>query len=109
MKPIAIFQHSPTEGPGYFASFLTENRIPWQLFLIDADDSVPTDPELFSGLALMGGPMGVNDPLPWIPKVLELIRAAVTRDIPVIGHCLGGQLMAKALGGSVTVNSVKEI
>jgi GMP synthase-like glutamine amidotransferase len=57
----------------------------------------------------MGGPMSVNDDLPWIPPVLALIRDAVAHDVPVIGHCLGGQLMAKALGAVVTPNPVKEI
>ena len=45
--------------------------------------------------------MSVNDDLPWIAPVLELIREAVRKDVPVLGHCLGGQLMSKALGGSV--------
>jgi GMP synthase-like glutamine amidotransferase len=53
--------------------------------------------------------MSVNDPLPWIPGVLALIREAVSREVPVLGHCLGGQLMAKALGVAVTRNPVKEI
>jgi len=53
--------------------------------------------------------MSVNDPLPWIEPVCSLIRLAVDADIPVIGHCLGGQLMSKALGGEVTKNPVKEI
>jgi GMP synthase-like glutamine amidotransferase len=53
--------------------------------------------------------MSVNDDLPWIPPVLELIRSAVAQDTPVIGHCLGGQLMAKALGGAISRNPVKEI
>jgi GMP synthase-like glutamine amidotransferase len=57
----------------------------------------------------MGGPMSVNDPLPWIESVCALIRDAVARDVPVIGHCLGGQLMSKALGGEVTRNPVREI
>ncbi len=57
----------------------------------------------------MGGPMSVNDPLPWIAQECELIREAVSKDIPVIGHCLGAQLMSKALGGSVTKNPLKEI
>jgi GMP synthase-like glutamine amidotransferase len=52
----------------------------------------------------MGGPMSVNDPLPWIPQALSLIRDAVAKDIPVIGHCLGGQLISKALGGTVHRN-----
>jgi GMP synthase-like glutamine amidotransferase len=53
--------------------------------------------------------MSVNDDLPWIPTILALIREAVAADIPVLGHCLGGQLISKALGGSVTRNPVKEI
>ena len=109
MKPIAIFRHSPAEGPGYFAEFLDEYAIPWHLIRIDADDAVPNDPANFSGLVFMGGPMSVNDDLPWIPTALELIRNAVARDIPLLGHCLGGQLISKALGGTVTRNPVKEI
>lgn len=109
MKPVAIFRHAATEGPGYFATFLSERSIPMELFKIDEGMAVPQDVTQFSGLVFMGGPMSVNDDLPWIPKSLDLIRDAVSRDIPVIGHCLGGQLMAKALGGAVGRNPVKEI
>ncbi len=106
---IAIFRHSATEGPGYFADFLDEHSIPWQLIRIDAGDAVPQDSSAYSGLVFMGGPMSVNDDLPWIARELALIRHAVAQDIPVLGHCLGGQLLAKALGGVVTRNPVKEI
>ncbi len=57
----------------------------------------------------MGGPMSVNDELPWISPLLDLIRQTMASNRPVIGHCLGGQLMSKALGGHVTRNPVKEI
>jgi len=83
--------------------------VPWQLVKIDAGDAVPADPGALGGLVFMGGPMSVNDDLPWIGPVLQLIRRAVESDVPVLGHCLGGQLMAKALGASVTRNAVKEI
>lgn len=109
MKQVAIFRHYPTEGPGYFATFLERRGIPWRLVKIDAGDVVPGDAGEFAGLVFMGGPMSVNDELPWIPPVLDLIRQAVGKDVPVLGHCLGGQLMAKALGGVVTGNPVKEI
>jgi GMP synthase-like glutamine amidotransferase len=109
MKPVAIFRHSNTEGPGYFATFLDSHRVPWRLVKVDAGEQVPADPRGFSGLAFMGGPMSVNDELPWIPRVLGLINKAVGENIPVLGHCLGGQLIAKALGGKVTRNAVKEI
>ena len=109
MKPVAIFRHAPSEGPGYFATFLDNRGIPWQLFRIDAGDALPADANQFSGLVFMGGPMSVNDDLPWLPRSLALIRQAVQADIPVLGHCLGGQLMSKALGGVVGQNPVKEI
>jgi GMP synthase-like glutamine amidotransferase len=109
MKPIAIFRHAGTEGPGYLAKFFDERQIPWQLIAIDAGDAVPQSASAYSGLVFMGGPMSVNDDLPWIPPVLALIRDAVTKDIPLLGHCLGGQLISKALGGAVSRNPVKEI
>jgi GMP synthase-like glutamine amidotransferase len=109
MKPVAIFRHSPTEGPGYFAIFLEQQGIPWRLIAIDEGQTVPTTADDYSGLCFMGGPMSVNDPLPWIDPVCALIHDAVARNIPVIGHCLGGQLISKALGGQVTKNPVKEI
>lgn len=109
MNPVLIFRHSPTEGPGYFTTFLDRHGIPWKLVRIDAGDAIPEDLNGISGVCLMGGPMSVNDDLPWIAPVLALIRQAVASDIPVIGHCLGGQLMAKALGGTVSRNPVKEI
>jgi GMP synthase-like glutamine amidotransferase len=109
MKPIAIFRHAETEGPGYFALFLNQHAIPWQMIHIDQGDAVPTDASEFSGLVFMGGPMSVNDDLPWIAPVLSLIRDAQSKDIPLLGHCLGGQLISKALGGVVSANPVKEI
>lgn len=109
MNPVAVFRHSITEGPGYFATVLDRNRIPWRLIKTDEEEAVPEDVSEFSGLAFMGGPMSVNDNLPWIAPVLALIRNAVRAEVPVIGHCLGGQLMAKALGGVVSRNPVKEI
>lgn len=109
MSPIAIFRHAPSEGPGHFATFIESRGLPWRLIAIDAGEPPPASPEAFSGLVFMGGPMSVNDDLPWIPPALELIRRAVAADIPVLGHCLGGQLIAKALGGVVGRNPVKEI
>jgi GMP synthase-like glutamine amidotransferase len=109
MRPVAIFRHSPTEGPGYFAIFLEQQGIPWKLIAVDEGEAVPVTVDGFSGLCFMGGPMSVNDPLPWIAPICALIRDAVGKNVPVIGHCLGGQLMSKALGGEVNKNPVKEI
>lgn len=109
MKPVAIFRHTATEGPGYFATFLDAHGIPWELVGVDTGAPVPGDAGAFSGVAFMGGPMSVNDPLPWIEAECALIRDSVRCDIPVVGHCLGGQLISKALGGHVAPNPVKEI
>ena len=109
MKPVAIFRHAASEGPGYFATYLDRHAVPWRVIRIDEGEAVPGGPAEYSGLAFMGGPMSVNDDLPWIAPTLGIIRAAVDAGIPTLGHCLGGQLMAKALGGAVTRNPVKEI
>jgi GMP synthase-like glutamine amidotransferase len=109
MKPIVIFRHAATEGPGFLATFLDEHRIPWQLVKIDEGEMLPQSIASFSGVVLMGGPMSVNDDLPWIAPLLGLIREAHHKEIPLLGHCLGGQLISKALGGVVTPNRIKEI
>jgi len=109
VKPVAVFRFSDTEGPGHFATYLDATRVPWTLVKLDAGDAVPASSEGYSGLAFMGGPMSANDELPWTQPVLALMRDAVKRGVPVIGHCLGGQMLARALGGEVTRNPVKEI
>ena len=70
---------------------------------------MPRDARRYAGLVFMGGPMSANDELPWIIPALGLINDAVRKDVPVLGHCLGGQLMAKAFGGTVRAAPVKEI
>lgn len=108
MNPVTIFRHTPSEGPGFLVDFLDQQQLPWRLIAIDEGDSLPPLASC-SGLVFMGGPMSVNDQLPWINPVLDLIREAVAADIPVLGHCLGGQLMSRALGGVISPNPVKEI
>lgn len=109
MKPVAIVRHSPHTGAGYFATFLEAHQIAWRLIAIDRGDRLPDDLDAFSGMALMGGPMSVNDPLPWIDPLCGLIREAVADGRPLIGHCLGGQLISKALGGTVGRSPQREI
>lgn len=109
MKPVIIFRHALTEGAGYFGTFLNQQQIPWQMVRIDQNEPLPACMQEYSGMALMGGPMSVNDDLPWIPPLLSLIRESMAKDIPVLGHCLGGQLISKSLGAVITKNPVKEI
>ena len=109
MKPVAIFRFARTEGAGHFATFLAENGREFRLVPLDEGEPVPCDASEFAGLGFMGGPMSANDELAWTQPVLALMRDAVAKDIPVIGHCLGGQLLARALGGKVSRNPVVEI
>lgn len=109
MNDILVFRHSRHEGPGYLAEYLARHGLPHQLVCIDEGDPVPESIDGIPALVFMGGPMSVNDPLPWIPQVTNLIRQAVAADLPVLGHCLGGQLISKALGGVVSKNPVREV
>jgi len=109
MRPLTIFRHIACEGPAYLAEVLDRHAIPWRLVRIDEDEPVPDSLADSSGLVFMGGPMSVNDPLPWIEQELALIHRAQAENMPVLGHCLGGQLICKALGGTISANTVKEI
>ena len=108
-KPIAILEYDLDNGPAYFAEFLRSKSIPYEHLRIDRGEPVPTSVARFSGLCLMGGSPSVNDDLPWIKQVIALTRDAIANDIPVIGHCLGGQLLSKALGGTVSASPEPEI
>jgi GMP synthase-like glutamine amidotransferase len=101
MRPVAIFRFSPGDEPGRFADWLDAAGRPWRLIALHAGEPVPDDARAFAGIGMMGGPMSVNDALPWVAPMEALLRDAVTAGVPVIGHCLGGQLLAKALGASV--------
>jgi GMP synthase-like glutamine amidotransferase len=62
-----------------------------------------------AGLVFLGGTMSVNDGHLWLADEIRLIRSAAAQDLPMLGHCLGSQLIAKALGGTVAPMSAKEI
>ncbi len=109
MKPVIIFRFLAREGAGYLGDFLSAQVIPWQLHETDEGKPAPSSILAYSGMVLMSGPMRVNDDLPWIAPILALIREAIDNDIPVLGHCLGGQLISKALGATVSKNPIEEI
>jgi len=109
MNPVLVIRHARTEGAGFFGLFLDQKHIPWHMICLDKGAVLPSDMANYSGLVMMGGPMSVNDDLPWIAQELTLIRQALAANLPVLGHCLGGQLISKALGAKVSANPVKEI
>ena len=109
MKPIAIFQHDPLQRPGYLLEFLDEHRIPAEVLRPCEGDDVPRSSRVFSGIAFLGSDASVNDSAPWIERELRLAGDAVARDVPVLGHCFGAQLLARALGATVQKNAFADI
>ena len=109
MRPVRIFRHVACEGPGYLGTFLNQHDIPYELICIDENVAVPQNTNDISGLVFMGGSMNVTDPLDWIHQEQQLIKNAIENNIPVLGICLGAQLMSAALGGTITHDDNMEI
>lgn len=108
MKPVAIIQHMAGDEPGHIAVCLRERGIDYRVIRVDEGEPLPTSADGLAGLVSIGGAMGANDPLPWIADELRLMRAADAAGVPIAGHCLGAQLMARAFGAAVTQNPVRE-
>jgi len=106
MKIATCLQHVSFEGPGAFRQALETRGCAVRTILVPSD-GLPQDFGDF--LLIMGGPMSVNDPDSWIAEELQFVKAAMNKGIPVLGICLGAQLLAKALGGSVVPGPTFEI
>ena len=109
MKTIAIIQHLANDDPAYFVTWLQAQGLPFTIFHMFEGDSLPARADDHAGWCILGGAMSANDPVPYFDELLVRIREAVAQDIPVIGHCLGGQLLARALGGTVQASEHIEI
>lgn len=110
-RRVLVVQHVGVEGPGRLGEWLAERG--WELDVrdVEAGDRLPADLGDHHALLVLGGFMSVHDRdrYPHLVRTEELLRRAVAGDIPVLGICLGGQLLASALGGKVTRNPVREI
>jgi GMP synthase-like glutamine amidotransferase len=106
---VCAFRHVPFEDLGLIRAPLEERGISIEYADLYRKGAVVPDITRASGLIFMGGPMSANDDLPWLHQELQLISQAVERRQPVLGVCLGAQLIAKALGARVYRNAVKEI
>ena len=99
---IAIFQHVPIEPAGYFETFFSEKKIPFEYIPLYETGEVPRIINA-THLVFLGGPMSVNDEqeFPWLAQEKELIRRSVKNKQKVLGICLGAQLIASAHGAKV--------
>ncbi len=103
--PVLVLRHEPFEHLGHFAAVLEKNHVEYRYH--ELGDPIPE--ERHSGLIIMGGPMSANDDLPGLKDELELIEKALRDDLPMLGICLGSQLIARALGARVYRNAELEI
>lgn len=106
---VLVLQHLLEDGPGYLGDWLDEQGVGWHVLCTEAGDAFPPTVRGYRGLAVLGGAWSANDDRPSLRHAEALIREADALGIPVIGHCLGGQLMARALGGRVQALEVPEI
>jgi GMP synthase-like glutamine amidotransferase len=108
MRVIA-FRHVPFEGAGHIAAVLAARGITLEFADLYRRGAPIPDISQAAGLISLGGPVSVNDSLPWLAAEERMIERAVAQDKPVLGVCLGSQLIAKTLGARVYRNPVKEI
>ena len=104
MTRLLVIQPDPEDPPGPLGDWLTAAGASLDLVAPPADP-VPADLTGYAGLVCLGGEMGANDVLdhPWLVDVRRLLAQAVTKQLPTLAICLGGQLLAVAAGGSVVV------
>lgn len=111
MKNVLFIQHGETDKPGLFSETLSRNRIGLEIARPYLDQRLPVSLESFDGLAIGGGAQGAyeGDKYPYLWQECHLIREAAHAGKPVLGLCLGAQLMAAALGAPVRPGARREI
>jgi GMP synthase (glutamine-hydrolysing) len=107
---LLVLQHHPETGPSAFREVLDDRTslVSWQLVDLAAGEPVPNHLDDVAAILTMGGTMSVTRPdeHPWMRTELALLRRAVEAAVPVLGICLGAQLLAVALGGEVAARHV---
>ena len=106
---VLVFRHVPFEDAGLIEPVLERHGLRVEYADLYRDPAASPDWGSADGLVFMGGPMSANDPLPFINRELEILRQALADSKPVLGVCLGAQMLARAAGARVYSNAVKEI
>jgi GMP synthase (glutamine-hydrolysing) len=111
MKPVLAVRHVAHEGLGTIWDALRRKDVTAQMVDASAGSRPTFDPRMWSGLVVMGGPMNVDEveKYPFLAEEVRWLGLAVEARLPVLGVCLGAQLLAKALGAKVCPNKIKEI
>jgi len=106
MSEMLVLQNSKNEGLSGLGCLLKEDGFATKI-VIAQKENIPK--QHFSALIILGAPESANDDLPYLKNEMDLIREYVEKDIPILGICLGSQLIAKAFGGKVYQGNKKEI
>ncbi|MFS0705088.1 type 1 glutamine amidotransferase [Cellulomonas sp. 179-A 9B4 NHS] len=109
-RPVLVLTHAPHEGPGLIGRALA--GVPHRVrTVLDLHEPRLPDPADLAGLVVMGGPMDADDVAghPGLAAERALLRAAVDADVPVLGVCLGAQLLALALGAALHRRTAHEV
>lgn len=109
MPEIICLQHVPFEGPAYLETWLAGRGV--KIRKIPAAGEALPDPGDCRSVIVMGGPMNIyqHRDHPWLPVEKAFIRECLRRGVPLLGVCLGAQLLADALGARVVQNAHREI
>lgn len=111
MKKVLVIQHVPFEGLGKLDNWFQMRAVTPEIYRFFEEKELP-DLSHYSALIILGGPMGLYelDQYPWLKQELAFIQKLLRgTSIPVLGICLGAQILAHLLGGSVKKHSQKEI
>ncbi|WP_051378145.1 type 1 glutamine amidotransferase [Derxia gummosa] len=106
---LLILQPARDDGPAFLATWLQARGEPFDVLSLEDGAAVPPTADGLRGLAILGGYMSVGDDIGYLRATEALVRDCVARGVPVIGHCLGGQLIASAFGARVAPHAVPEI
>ena len=109
MKPVLILQNLSYDGPAYLGHWLEREGLPYEVFDSERGEAYPQHIDPYCALAVLGGEMSATDPTPSLRQAEALLLQALSANLPVLGHCLGGQLMARALGARVHESPAPEI
>lgn len=109
MEPVLVLQFMPDDGPGYLGTWAARHGVPCVVLNAAAGQSFPPTIAGHRALAILGGAMSANDDLPYLRDAERLIDRCIADGVPVLGHCLGGQLMARSLGARVSASPAPEV